>query len=111
MHSLFTQPGETNAWIWRFFFWKIARGNDIYGAFTVYGTVIVSVILDLFKRISSSLKKNSSFRGRGRGRMAGQPPPGGIKEQLGTIYKQIKEAQTLDVNGDEMVGRYSRLAS
>lgn len=43
--------------------------------------------------------------------MAGQPPPGDIKEQLGTIYKQIKEAQTLDVNGDEMVGRYSRLAS
>lgn len=31
------------------------------------------------------------------------PPPSGIKEQLGTIYKQIKEAQTLDVNGDEMV--------
>lgn len=32
------------------------------------------------------------------------PPPGCIKEQLGTIFKQISEAQTLDVNGDEMVG-------
>ena len=28
---------------------------------------------------------------------------GSVKEQLGTIYKQIREAQTLDVNGDEMV--------
>ena len=33
------------------------------------------------------------------------PPPGCIKEQLGTIFKQISEAQTLDVNGDEMVSR------
>ena len=30
-------------------------------------------------------------------------PSGGIKEQLGTIFKQIREAQTLDVHGDEMV--------
>ncbi len=29
---------------------------------------------------------------------------GGVKEQLSTIYKQIREAQTLDVHGDEMVG-------
>lgn len=35
--------------------------------------------------------------------LTGQLPPTGIKEQLATIYKQIREAQTLDVNGDEMV--------
>lgn len=34
---------------------------------------------------------------------AGPPPHGGVKEQLGTIFKQISEAQTLDINGDEMV--------
>lgn len=32
-----------------------------------------------------------------------QLPPGGVKEQLVTIYKLIREAQTLDENGDEMV--------
>ena len=33
-------------------------------------------------------------------------PPGGVKEQLGIIFKLIREAQTLDVNGDEMVAAY-----
>jgi hypothetical protein len=36
--------------------------------------------------------------------LGGVSPAGGIKEQLGTIHKQISEAQTLDANGDEMVG-------
>ena len=38
-------------------------------------------------------------------------PPGGVKEQLSIIFKLIREAQTLDVNGDEMVAGYVNLPS
>ena len=36
--------------------------------------------------------------------MSGHPGTvGSTKEHIATIYKQIREAQTLDANGDEMV--------
>ena len=39
--------------------------------------------------------------------LSGQLPAGGLKEQLATVFTQIKEAQTLDVNGDELVSGVS----
>ncbi len=35
--------------------------------------------------------------------LSGQNLPGGVNDQLGILFTQIGEAQTLDSNGDELV--------